>query len=219
MTRITQRFALVAIGLFMLALGTGCQNRLQMERDQLYAENAELRQKNDQLLAELEAAEAENSRLMLEIGRLESELAEARATTPAPMPAASGFENIGGVEVDRTAGTIKVRIPGDVLFAPGKVELKSASKATLNDIVDVIRREYAGNTIRIEGYTDTDPIRKSKWKDNLELSLQRAASVHRYLQTRGLDPDRMYAAGFGESSPRETKAKSRRVEIVVVLNE
>jgi len=218
MTRITQRFALVAIGLFVLALGTGCQNRLQMERDQLFAENAELRQKNDQLLAELEAAEAENSRLNLEIGRLESELAEARATTPAPV-AASGFENIGGVEVDRTAGSIKVRIPGDVLFSPGKVELKAASKATLNDIVDVIRREYSGNTIRIEGYTDTDPIRKSKWKDNLELSLQRAASVHRYLQTRGLDADQMYAAGFGETQPRETKAKSRRVEIVVVLNE
>ena len=110
-------------------------------------------------------------------------------------------------------------MPGDILFDSGKVDLKGSAKSTLNQIAGVIRSEYSGNTVRVEGYTDSDPIRKSKWKDNLELSLQRAAAVHRQLQSQGIAAENMYAAGFGEARQRGSKDKSRRVEIVVVLQE
>ncbi|MFW6165879.1 MAG: OmpA family protein [Ralstonia sp.] len=42
-------------------------------------------------------------------------------------------------------------------------------------------------------------------------------AVERYLQSQGISGEQMYSAGFGEAKPRETKAKSRRVEIVVIL--
>jgi chemotaxis protein MotB len=109
-----------------------------------------------------------------------------------------------------------VRVPGDVLFSPGKIELKSTAKRTLDQIAQAIRGNHAGKMIRVEGYTDTDPIRKSPWTDNLELSLQRSAAVARYLQSKGVDGKRMYASGFGENKPRSSKANSRRVEIVVL---
>ena len=111
-----------------------------------------------------------------------------------------------------------VRVPGDVLFSAGKTILRKSAKKTLNQIAQVIEREYQHNIIHIKGYTDTDPIKKSKWADNLELSLQRAAAVHRHLQKQGVDPQQMEAVGLGPWHPQGSKSKSRRVEIVVILD-
>jgi chemotaxis protein MotB len=201
---------LAAIGLMSL---TGCQNRLKAERDALYVQNQELQDELDRARAALDAGGGDQSALLAEIDRLRSQLGTQ------PMMGATGFDNIAGVEAYASGGTITVRVPGDILFASGKVALKGSAKGTLNQIAGVIKSDYPGNTIRVEGYTDSDPIRKSKWKDNLELSLQRAAAVHRQLQSQGIAAENMYAAGFGEARQRGSKAKSRRVEIVVVLQE
>ena len=103
-------------------------------------------------------------------------------------------------------------------FRRCKTTLRKSAKNTLNQIAAVIEREYQHNTIQVKGYTDTDPIKKSKWADNLDLSLQRAAAVHRYLQQQGVDPQRMEAVGLGPWHPQASKSKSRRVEIVVILD-
>ncbi len=203
------KLSMVLLGLAALPLLTGCNyNRVKSERDALWAQNQELQDKYTDALAALDAAE--------------NELAGLR-NRPAPppqviveQPASNRFADIEGVETFQRGGDLHVRVPGDVLFASGKVELRNSAKSTLNQIVSVLKSDYAGNTIRVEGYTDTDPIRKSNWKDNLELSLQRAAAVHRHLQAQGISADRMYAAGFGETRPASSKERSRRVEIVVV---
>jgi len=190
----------------------GCNyNRIKNERNELWRQNQELQDKYTDALAALDAAE--------------NELAMLR-NQPAPAPTvivqestdsgANRFADIEGIETYRDGRDLHVRVPGDVLFASGKVDLKSTAKSTLDQIAAVLQSDYANNTIRVEGYTDTDPIRKSSWKDNLQLSMERAAAVHRYLQSRGIAADRMYAAGFGETAPAESKARSRRVEIVVV---
>jgi chemotaxis protein MotB len=209
-TRMVMLCLLAVIGFIPLA---GCQNRLKMERDALYVQNQELQDELDRARAAMGSGD-DQSALLAEIENLRAQLANQ------PIAGANtAFDNIPGVEAYATGGTVTVRVPGDILFASGKVDLKNSAKSTLNQIAGVIKSEYPGNTVRVEGYTDSDPIRKSKWKDNLELSLQRAAAVHRQLQSQGIDADNMYAAGFGEARPRETKAKSRRVEIVVVLRE
>lgn len=211
MTR-TRTPLLLTLGLLaLLPMLGGCQDRLKAENHALWEQNKELQAELDRTRAARSAAENEAARLSAELAALRNAAPAAAANT--------GFESIEGIETDITASGIAVRVPGDVLFASGKVDLRPAAQQTLSQIAAVIQREYPNRKIRVEGYTDTDPIRKSNWKDNLELSLQRAAAVHRYLQSQGINPDRMYAAGFGEWSPRETKAQSRRVEIVVVLNE
>ncbi|MHC4074708.1 MAG: OmpA family protein [Planctomycetota bacterium] len=64
---------------------------------------------------------------------------------------------------------------------------------------------------------------KDKWKDNLELSAQRAITVARYLIQRGIPENEIRAVGCGESRPVASnassagKARNRRVEIVVYL--
>jgi len=199
----------------------GCQNKqLQEERNALFAQNQELQERLNMCNAALDSAQSEAERLSNENARVNAQLQQALAQPPvmAPAPVAvNPFGGIEGVETIRDRGQITVRVPGDVLFASGKVDLKTDALRTLDRIAQVIQREYRDNAIRVVGFTDTDPISKSKWKDNLELSLQRAASVHRHLQSRGVSPERLEAAGAGEWHPRDTKAHSRRVEIVVVL--
>lgn len=202
----------------MLLVGSavGCQgNKTLEERDALWTQNQELQSELSQARADQERAEADRASLSREIDRLRADMNR----RPAPAPSQpTGFGGIDGIETERGAGTITVRVPGDVLFASGKVDLKSSALRTLDQIASVISRQYPTNTIRIEGHTDTDPIRKSKWKDNLELSLQRAAAVHRHLQKHGVTPEQMQAVGLGQWHPSGSKAKSRRVEIIVVLN-
>lgn len=194
----------------------GCDTpQLQDERNRLFMQNQELEQALVDARATQDALQAENQ-------RLRDQLAQRPPEPVRPEPRASantGFSDIAGVETEHTAAGAVVRVPGDVLFAPGEAEVRSGARGTLQQIARAIQREYADHTIRIEGYTDTDPIRASPWTDNLELSAHRAMAVQRYLAEQGIDANRMYAAGFGESRPRETKEQSRRVEIVVVKYE
>jgi chemotaxis protein MotB len=103
-----------------------------------------------------------------------------------------------------------------VLFDSGKATLKSTAKAKLDKVAQVIKSQYGGQTIRVEGYTDTDPIKKSGWKTNERLSGERAMAVEEYLVSRGLSKDQIYYAGFGASHQRTSKKDSRRVEIVIL---
>jgi chemotaxis protein MotB len=134
---------------------------------------------------------------------------------------ATGFGKGYDVAFDPSAGTITVTLPDAILFASGQASLKSATSAPLDHILSVLRQKYAGKHIDVAGHTDSDPIKKSPWKDNWELSAERALSVTRYLIDRGIPPDRIRAVGCGEAraiasnASAAGKAKNRRVEIVV----
>ena len=135
---------------------------------------------------------------------------------------ATGFEGFD-VKFDPSVGTITVTLQNMILFSSGQATLKKATSRELDDIESVLRQKYRNNPIDVVGHTDTDPIKKSKWKDNLELSAQRALTVVRYLIDRGVDEKRIRAVGCGPSQPVASnatsagKAKNRRVEIVVYM--
>lgn len=226
--RVSKFLCLAAVALMLV--GCNSSNRLSAERNALWQENQQLRGELTRAQQDRNQAIANQSALNDRLAQMNAALTAANNKPPitkvikvevpvAAPPTRTGFDNIDGIETENRADRIIVRVPGDVLFASGKVDLKSTSQKTLAQIASVIRSDYSSKLVRVEGYTDSDPIRRSQWKDNLELSMQRAASVHRYLQSQGLDAKKMYAAGFGPANPRSTKTKSRRVEIVVVLNE
>ena len=133
----------------------------------------------------------------------------------------TGFGEGYDVSVDSAAGTITVTLPNAILFAPGKATLKKATSVELNHIESVLEQNYGGRLIDVVGHTDSDPIKKSKWKDNWELSAQRALSVVRYLIGRGFPKERIRSVGRGETHPIASnatasgKTRNRRVEIVV----
>ncbi len=209
-------------------LGTGCA-ATQDDNTGLYRQNQELQSKLSQAEARLRTApdpgalqskDAELAARDARINELQTQLqSQAR---PAPAPAPANTPGIEGVETtfDKSAGTMTVDLPGDVLFDPGQDAIKESAKATLNKIASALKKDYAGKAIRVEGHTDADPILRSKerFADNLDLSLARAASVTRYLQTQGIQARSITTSGFGQTRPRgNDKARNRRVDIVVVV--
>lgn len=134
---------------------------------------------------------------------------------------ASGFGKDANVKYDPAAGTITVTLQNKVLFAPGKAALIRATSSELDHINNVIRDRYRGMQIDVVGHTDSDPIKKSKWKDNWQLSAERALTVLRYLNKKGIASEKIRAVASGSSRPVASnssasgKAQNRRVEIVV----
>jgi len=127
----------------------------------------------------------------------------------------SDLEKEGGV-YDAARGTITVTLESNVLFSSGKVSLKNDSKTRLQRISSIIKRDYPGKEVWVIGHTDTDPIKKSKWTDNWQLSTERSLAVTRYLVQNGISAKQLVAAGRGEYHPiSSSKAQNRRVEIVV----
>jgi chemotaxis protein MotB len=116
----------------------------------------------------------------------------------------------------------KTSIGSDVLFSSGKAALKSSGKTALSKVARDLKGSYSNLPIRVYGFTDNDPIRKSKWKDNLQLSANRSMAVTRYLIGKGIDNERIETIAMGathfltSNKTRAGKSKNRRVEIFVI---
>ncbi len=116
-------------------------------------------------------------------------------------------------------GGAMIAIESGVLFASGKVKMRSDAQRTLDGIVSTLQGEYDSQEIFVVGHTDDRPIKKSGWKDNWQLSTERSLAVVRYLADHGVSRDRLVACGAGEYRPiasndsRTNRATNRRVEI------
>jgi chemotaxis protein MotB len=182
------------------------------------------------LLAEHANRQCQLERLQDEKGRLAGELdesarliADLQSKIDKQGPRGTGFDPKYDPKFNASEGTITVTLPNAILFLSGKATLKEAKNVDLDQILSVVRSEYRGRGIDVVGHTDSDPIKKSSWKDNWELSAQRALSVVRYLEKHGIAGDKVRAVGCGQArsvasnSSASGKAKNRRVEIVVHL--
>lgn len=115
---------------------------------------------------------------------------------------------------------IVVRFPDQVLFDLGEADLKPEFQATLERFAEALL-EWDGE-IRVEGHSDSLPIHRPKFPSNWELSAARAATVVRFFVARGLAPERLSVAGYGEHRPiysnatEEGRAKNRRVDVVLL---
>lgn len=200
----------------VLAMVSGCTD-YKRKYDYLNVEHQNLKGRFENLQAEKQQLAQRISQDQQTIDELRRQIEELNRT-PAE---ATGFGDEYDVAFDAEAGTITVTLPNTILFASGKASLKSATSAELDHILSVLKDKYAGKNIDVVGHTDSDPIRKSEWDDNLELSAQRALSVTRYLIAHGIPDSQVQASGCGAARPIASnstsagKAKNRRVEIVV----
>jgi len=218
MRALSHKTIVLLIGLFSLSLLSGCTN-WEKKYQALLVEHENLKGQLDYERGEKSQLASRISQDQQTIEELQRQIEQQRKT-PAD---ASGFGDDYDVKFDPDAGTITVTLPNAILFDSGKATLKSATSRELDHIRSVLREKYSGKHIDVIGHTDTDPIRKTKdkWKDNWELSAERALTVTRYLIQRGMAEDLIRAVGCGESRPIASnssssgKAKNRRVEIVV----
>ncbi|SFV55398.1 Flagellar motor rotation protein MotB [hydrothermal vent metagenome] len=125
------------------------------------------------------------------------------------------------ISVEEAEEGFKIQLPASLLFKPGQAKIENEDALLFLKRVALIIQQLPKNLdIGIQGYTDNVPPGKnSPFVDNWELSAARAISVLKELIADGVDPHRMFAAGYGEYHPIATNAtakgreKNRRVEI------
>jgi chemotaxis protein MotB len=125
-----------------------------------------------------------------------------------------------------------IRVVGDrflfqseVLFDAGQASLATAGRPDLDRLataVSELEREIPPDIawiLRVDGHTDRRPIQSAAFPSNWALSSSRAIAVVQYLVSKGVSPNRLAAAGFGEFQPidpgetDDALRRNRRIEL------
>jgi len=220
MTRTTRFGTLLAAALIAAPMFASCASQqYQTALDERDAENRALREDNAQLKGQLRDARYQNE-------SLEAALAEANARLLAEpevesRPRDAELEGLG-VGVGTRDGNVVYTLPQEITFASGKADLTAGGKKALDAVAQRLRSEFPEAEYYVEGHTDSDPIRKSGFASNRDLSVARAMAVLRYLvDSAGIKDGQCAVLGWGEYRPvsgndsASGKARNRRVEITV----
>src|SRR6187401_2156810 len=101
-----------------------------------------------------------------------------------------------GVSVTRSGNALILNMPGNITFKTASANL-NASFFRVLDSVSLVLKQLDKTTIDVEGHTDSDGAETY----NRQSSLDRANSVGRYLNSRGVNGQRIVAFGAGEARP------------------
>ncbi|HPF13490.1 MAG: OmpA family protein [Planctomycetes bacterium] len=225
--------SLVLLAAFGPAL-TGCASNQALraslqDRDALIRD---LRAENQAVKERIQAVTYDRDQLQVALND--------RALDPIPLPAeasadrapgakasdpkidTTGFEGMG-ISLERYGDTVVFGIPASATFASGSATLSHEGEAALNAVITQLKTAFpATSTFYIEGHTDSERIKRSKFSSNRDLSYHRARAVHEYLVTNGrIDDARFVVVAYGPHKPKDTndtaegRAHNRRVEIVV----
>ena len=129
------------------------------------------------------------------------------------------FQRIPGFDAVVAQDRLNVRIPVTILFDFDKYDLRYEARSSLDQVADIFMR-YPDTSVTVAGHTDS--IGDEEY--NLRLSEYRAQSVVNYLISRGVQPTRLSAVGYGKRYPllpNTTDANrrlNRRVELTIMLN-
>jgi chemotaxis protein MotB len=172
------------------------------------------------MLEQLDASRAELVELRQQREEAEKRVAALRSLT-------DKFRKMidsGKVQVVLRHGRMVVKLPAGILFDSGKAELSKEGKDALREVAQVLR-QVPDRRLMVAGHTDNVPVvQPSPFKNNLELSTERALVVAQHLVASGLPPGRLVAAGYAEHEPvRENSTEAgrhenRRIEIVLLPN-
>jgi type VI secretion system protein ImpK len=130
-------------------------------------------------------------------------------------------ESSGVLSVEETGNRTRVTLLARDLFPTGSASVNPA----YNDAIDrlTMALNKVPGRVLVVGHTDDQPIKSFRFKDNFELSRERAVSVVTLMQERIDNRARLTWNGVGSSEPRyrpesdpENRARNRRVEIIHV---
>lgn len=124
------------------------------------------------------------------------------------------------VKVDKTV--VFVNLSDKMLYNSGSSIITPRANEVLSKIAQILA-DRPELEVMVEGYTDNMPIKNDCINDNWDLSVKRATSVVRALQTKhGVDPNKLIAAGRGEyntltsNDTYEGRQMNRRTRIILL---
>jgi chemotaxis protein MotB len=212
------------------ATQTELSEEAQRKVDLLNRQIASLREQLARLNEVLEATEAKNKDQQVQIADLGKRLNVALASKVQELARyrSEFFGRLREVLGDHP----DIHIEGDrfvfqseILFESGSAELGEAGKTQMGHLARTLielSREIPAEidwVLRVDGHTDTRPIRTPLFPSNWELSTARAISVVKFLISQGLSPQRLAATGFGEFQPIDSREdeiafrRNRRIEL------
>ena len=166
----------------------------------------------ESMLKENEAAELKLASLQKSVVSLEDEVARALKASLGPVESEQASVAIVGTRV-------RVRLSDELLFPSAKVQISEIGLRALTQVTDVLRRTPS-RRIEIAGHTDDRPVTR-EWKDNWQLSAERARQVGLFLIAHGIEGKRIFVAGYADTDPADTadtdagRAHNRRVELFI----
>ena len=101
-------------------------------------------------------------------------------------------------------------------FGPGQASVGQADISALDGVVRWLK-EHPGSVVVVEGHTDD----LGTQDENMAVGEKRAASIMRYLVSRGLEPARVSIVSYGSEHPvcaektDACRAKNRRADLLV----
>lgn len=126
------------------------------------------------------------------------------------------------ISIEVKKGVVYISISDRMMFKSGSAEIGTQADLVLGKIASILN-DHQQLEIMVEGHTDSVPISTACMVDNWDLSVKRATSVVRRLQTtHGIAPTRMTAGGRSEYIPKSTnetaegRATNRRTEIIIL---
>ena len=125
------------------------------------------------------------------------------------------------IEVNVEKGVVFISIADKLLFQSGSYNVTSKAKDVLAKVAKVVNSKPDFECM-VEGHTDSVPYSGGVLIDNWDLSVKRSTSIIRVLQTLGVNPKQLIAAGRADYVPlvsndtAENRAKNRRTRIVVL---
>lgn len=213
-----------------LAAETRIRSEALAQVELLNLQIASLRRQIASVSAVLDTAEAKDQANQIQIANLGRRLNLALAQKVQQL--SKYRSNFFGRLREILAKRSDVKIVGDrfvfqseVLFPKGQVEINELGIVELQKIAEAILEisteipDDINWVLRVDGHTDSTPIKSSAYASNWELSAARAISVVRTLIDAGVPPRRLMAAGFGEHHPLaegesdEAKEINRRIEL------
>ena len=198
---------------FMLVGCDGAKKEVSLLKE----ENSQLTMQLDETRTALDGEMKERRRLEQDLANLKKAPVEAPVeavvvveTAPAAEPAT--MVDLGpDVTIEHRDGALVLTIASDVLFDSGEANLKTSAK-----VVSEIKKKFPEKQLRVAGFTDQDPIKSSSYKTNYHLGFDRAYNVSKYLETKGIDKERLERLSYGDEQLKKSKKDSRRVEIAIV---
>jgi type VI secretion system protein ImpK len=127
----------------------------------------------------------------------------------------------GALTVEEDGGRSIITLGAGDLFGSGSATVNPAIRATVRSVAAALDR--VPGRVLVVGHTDDQPLTSLRYRDNFELSRERAVSVVKLLQAGVSNPARIEWTGAGSSEPRyrpesdaANRARNRRVEILHV---
>lgn len=127
-----------------------------------------------------------------------------------------GYSNDDILIEKRSDGKLYITMSQDLLFEKGSDKLDVKGRAIIEKIAGALKSETGFNII-VEGHTDSDGSPSRNW----DLSVQRAVTVVKVLEEKGVMSQKITAAGKSQFMPllpntsEANKSKNRRTEIII----